>query len=153
MVRYEILPATEAHARELARTMRPADVAEVDASTGVSPLEALLASLVVSRDPMTGLADGRVVCMFGVSTPVVLSTHGYIWLLSSVEVDAHSRAFLRMSHAYVQRARLYYDQLENWVDARHVVAIRWLRWLGFTLYPAEPFGVRGLPFHRFDLGV
>jgi len=44
-----------------------------------------------------------------------------------------------------------YSHLENWVDARNTKAINWLRWLGFTVHDPVPFGVAGLPFHRFDM--
>ena len=37
------------------------------------------------------------------------------------------------------------------VDARNARAIRWLRWLGFRIHPAEAHGIQGLPFHRFEM--
>ena len=40
----------------------------------------------------------------------------------------------------------------NYVDARHTDAIRWLKWLGFTLHPATPYGPFDLPFHKFTMG-
>lgn len=43
--------------------------------------------------------------------------------------------------------------LTNYVDARNAVSIRWLRWLGFEIEPAAPFGIHGLPFHRFSMRV
>ena len=45
----------------------------------------------------------------------------------------------------------YYDRLENRVDARNVPAIRYLRWLGFTLWPVMPWGHAGLPFYPFTI--
>ena len=44
-----------------------------------------------------------------------------------------------------------YSLLINFVDARHGVAIRWLKWLGFKVFPAKPFGPDKLPFHRFEM--
>ena len=46
-----------------------------------------------------------------------------------------------------------YRVLTNYADARNTTAIRWLRWLGFNILPAIPFGLDGLPFHPFELGA
>ncbi|KKL18923.1 hypothetical protein LCGC14_2470690, partial [marine sediment metagenome] len=33
----------------------------------------------------------------------------------------------------------------------HIVAVRWLRWLGLEVLPALPLGVEQLPFHPFRM--
>jgi len=32
-----------------------------------------------------------------------------------------------------------------------VASIAWLRWLGFEVKDAEPYGWLGMPFHRFQM--
>ena len=44
-----------------------------------------------------------------------------------------------------------YTWLVNWVDDRNTCAIRWLKWMGFTIHEPEPYGVANLPFRRFDM--
>ena len=76
MTRYEIAPATEEHAREMAPVMRAADVREVWATSHSSPEEALLDSIRGSRVARAGLADGRVACMYGVGGCPSRATRG-----------------------------------------------------------------------------
>ncbi len=152
MPKYEIVPATEAHAVALAKVMAEADKQEVWAMGHSTPIQALQRALKVSRDAKTGLADGREVCMFGVVPPSLLSNIGVPWLLTAVELPQHGTKFLRESRATFDGWRREYEVLANYVDARHKTAIRWLDWLGFTIDVAEPFGVEKLPFHRFHVG-
>lgn len=150
---YAIVPATSEHAAELARHMRFADRAEVWASHRASPSQAVASSLQASRDAYAGLAGERVLCLFGVATATVLSSTGAPWMLAAPTLRLHSRAFLRGSRQIVNGWRAEYDELVNYVDARNARAIRWLRWLGFEIEAAQPFGPDQLPFHRFSTGV
>lgn len=151
MPRCEIVPATTAHAEALAPVLRQADVLEVWAAGRRRPLEALLLSAAASRDARAGLADGRVVCMFGVADVTFISDYHVPWLLGAEELPQHARAFLRLNREYMAGARILYPVLKNWVDARNAQSIRWLRWLGFTILPAKPYGVDQLPFHPFEM--
>ncbi len=149
--KYQVVPATEEHAAEMALVMRQADVDEVWASSHYEPLEALLASLRVSPDPRAGLADGRVVCMYGVGQQTLLSDWGAPWLLTAEELPDHARAFMRGNKLYVSEMRSRYRLLLNFADARNIMALRWLKWLGFNIAPAQPLGPENLPFHPFKM--
>ena len=149
--KFEIVAATEAHARQLARTMRQADVDEIWASGRLLPLEALMSSFVVSREPRAWLVDGFCVCMFGVAQHTFLSTRGVPWLLTGEGLEHNARRFMRGSREFVEEQMEKFDILVNQVDARHETAIRWLKWLGFTLEEAKPFGPDHMPFHRFTM--
>ncbi len=149
MTEYQVVPATEKHAQELSVTMRADDVREAWAAGHVSPLEALMISIETAPDARAGLADGRVVCIFGVSQWTVLGLAGIPWLLAAEEMPRHARHFLRANKAYIAEIRERYMTLANRVDARNKKAVLWLRWLGFKIDPALPFGFDQLPFHRF----
>ena len=75
---------------------------------------------------------------------------GVPWLLATEEVERHPVTFYRMSKSLFPLAVSGYERLVNWVDARNVLSLRWLVWLGFRMEPAVPFGVKGLGFHRMD---
>jgi GNAT superfamily N-acetyltransferase len=147
--RYQIIPASPAHAEALAPRMRAADVAEVYAAARHAPLEALTRSLAISTHAWCGIMDGEVACLFGVGMRSLLGGVGSPWMLGSDLIEQHGKAFLRRSRGVVAQMQAAYPELENWVDARNAVSIRWLRWLGFTLEPAAPFGPFDCPFHRF----
>lgn len=142
----EIRPATMADARTL--VLRRADREEIDALTGGDPQEALAESVARSSSAWAGLADGTLVCLFGV---VPAGVTGIPWLLGSEAVAAYGRPFLRRNRAYVRAMLAEFPVLTNVVDARNAVSIRWLRWLGFTLGTPTPMGVKGLPFIRFEM--
>lgn len=150
--RYNVVSATEAHAVEMAPAMKDADVQEVWASTHYNPEKVLLMSLRGSSDARAGLVDGRVMWMTGFGDLSLLSGQGVPWLLSTSEIESHVRFFLRETKAYLAEMRPRYTSLLNFVDARHTAALRWMTWLGFEMFPAQPFGVDQLPFHLFKIG-
>lgn len=150
MTAYAVAPATPEHCAYVAEHMRAADVAECWAGWRHTPAEAVTRSAAVSRDACyAGLADGVPLCVFGVGSATALSDLGSPWLLGTEDLPRHSRAFLRRNKAFVGHIRGEYSRLENYVDARNTLAIRWLKWLGFAVEEAAPFGAYQLPFHRF----
>ena len=56
--------------------------------------------------------------------------------------------FYRMSKIFIKWMRARFDYLENWVDARNFLSLRWLTWVGFKIGAAEPWGAFGMDFHR-----
>jgi hypothetical protein len=70
-------------------------------------------------------------------------------MLGSSDLDRAGIRIARLSCYYLDKMKERFSCLVNLVDARHEASIRWLRWCGFVVMPAEPAGVVGLPFHRF----
>jgi len=136
------LPATEDDARELALLLRAEDRAEVLA-LGREPVEGLLEGLRSAREAWTWRDDGRIICMAGIGPLTLIGYTGVPWLLGSDLVPAHRRAFMVETRRTVARWLTIFPMLSNVVDARYAAAIRWLRWLGFTIGEPFPLG-RGL---------
>lgn len=149
MTAYAIVPATIAHCAELAANMTPENAAEC-AALGHTPAQAVNYSYLVSREPMTMLADDRVLAIYGIMTPTILSTVASPWILAT-DVREHGMWFLRQSRRIVGEWRRQYKSLANYVDARHTVSVRWVRWMGYTLEEPQPFGPHGVPFMRFSM--
>lgn len=148
MDKYVMDPAVWEDAVDMAPRMRKAEVDEVWAAAHQTPLEALAASLEVSRDAQVWLVEGRPMALFGVGSWSVLNLNGIPWLLTAEGIEDHVRPFLRDCKQAVAAMREEYAILENYVDARNDKSVKWLRWMGFTIDPAKPFGVDQLPFHR-----
>ncbi|MCR4296521.1 MAG: hypothetical protein NUW21_13380 [Elusimicrobia bacterium] len=154
-MKVEILPATLDHALDLAPRLRAEDAAEVLASSGRSPFEALAFAVAYSDEASALLFDGEVACLYGVAAiresflgpPVAWS----IWLLGSDALRRHRRTFVRLSREVVAILRARYAVLFNFVDARYVAALRWAEWLGFEVGEPRPYGVAGLPFRLITL--
>jgi hypothetical protein len=144
-----IRPATENDALTL--VLRAADRAEVEALTGRNPREVLVESVRASSKAWAGLADGKLVCLFGVAPLTLTGITGLPWLLGSDDVCTYSRQFLRRNRAYVREMLADFPVLRNVVDARNAVSIRWLKWLGFRFGEPMPMGVQNLPFIPFQM--
>ena len=147
----EIRPATVEDA--LALVLRQADREEVEALTGRDAREALVESVVRSAAAWAGLANGELVCLFGVVPVSLVGVTGIPWLLGSDAVTRYGRPFLRRNRAYLREMLREFPVLRKVVDARNTVSIRWLEWLGFTLGTPQPMGVCGLPFIPFAMSA
>jgi hypothetical protein len=147
--------ATLEHARELARHMRAADAAEVFASGGYAPLEALEVAIAWSTrqhgGAWAGRIDGELAALFGIGRRTLLSRVGIPWLLTGPAVERYPVAFVRACRSVLATWAEDFDELEQFVDARYGEALRWAARLGFVVGPEEPFGPQHLPFRRIHL--
>lgn len=117
-----------------------------------SALEALRRKVAGSSYAVTVLnTDGQVVCMFGVAAVGFLSSDGCPWMYKSSHLAVHSRLFVRLSKRYLTAMLELYPWLSGRIDARDVMSIRWLEWLGFHVGRVQPADRDGLPFRPFNL--
>lgn len=141
---------------DAALPLRAADLLELQAvhGAGCDVQRILLRALAMTPDALAAVADGEVIALLGCAAGGTLMTpRGAPWLLGSDACRRHGRVFIQAGRAAVAQWLERFGALENWTDVRHVESHRWLRRLGFTLHPAQPYGVQGLPFHRFTRSV
>lgn len=152
MIRREIEFLTPAICADLAPRIREDDRAEVLASHGMTDMEKVLINARhLSHESWAWVVDGVPVAAFGVAPASYVHKHGQPWILSTDGIGGENASiFLRNSRIIVNYWRFQWDYLENYVDARNQRAIRWLKFLGFQLHEPAPYGVAGLPFHRFE---
>jgi hypothetical protein len=136
--------------KAVAAAMRQCDRDEIWASSHSLPRRALERGVATAVFARTGLVNDKPVCIFGVSPGSLLSGGGVPWMLATPGLLRAQRPFLRLSRPLVELMNDIFPQLVNYVDARNVDSVRWLRSLGFTVEPAAPHGVERLPFHRFS---
>lgn len=144
--------ATVEHIGLIADYCREADKQELWATAYVSPADAMSLGIKASGEmAFTGFINDIPVCMFGFVRRGLISSVGVPWMVSTSWLDQkdYAAAFLKPCKPVIRIALDTFPILENFVDARNKRAIRWLQWLGFTLFDPQPFGVLGLPFHRF----
>lgn len=132
---------------DAAWNMRAADAEECRAAGYRTTIEALAASLEVSELSFAAKDEaGRVLGIGGaVRTGTALAPCAYVWWLSTTWV--RPRQLLQAGARVVREALQRYGSLTAAVDARYAAAVRWLRWLGFTLSAPVPVPPFGLPFH------
>ena len=141
-------PATMVHAARI--NLRPGDAREI-AALGLTMEEAMRTSLAGALWAEAYLVDEEVAAIVGLSVGSLLGGVGVPWLLTGVPVDRHHKDFLRLTRAGVARMRREFAVLTNIVHAEYVEAIRWLRWLGFSVVAPVPVPPHGAPFCRFEM--
>ena len=110
--------------------LRKADLDEIKLLSGLPPDTAVAYSVAASERGFAVFCDGELCAVFGVSG-------GVIWLVGSDTISEHPIAFYRLSRPFFLNLRKGYKRLENFVDARNFLSLRWLKWLGFNV---QPFG-------------
>lgn len=151
MLNVQILPATQEHIEEILPNVRQADLQEFMAINGWDARRVLETGVRTSTFSVAGLANGKVVTIFGVAPKSMIGGSGIPWLVATDELEKYQFAFLRRCRNGVNAMLSVYPYLENYVDERNHVAKAWLSWLGFTLDAAASYGNDGLNFHRFHM--
>jgi hypothetical protein len=137
----------------LVENMRKHDIQEVNAATRMGIRNAVKTSVNLSSYSKTGLVNDELVCMWGVCPISLISGSGSPWMLGTDLINEKQRIFLRRSKPWLDDIRKDYRYLENFVDERNVMSIKWLKWLGFEMDEAEPYGIHGEPFHKFTMEI
>lgn len=135
----------------LATDMRPEDIAEVKAYSGLCPLMALSLAIVSSKKCFTIVNDKDEVCgMYGIVQDPMYHESAKIWMLASPKILLERSSFIRQCRSYIDAIQEDYKLLYNYVDERNTVHIRWLEWCGFRIINrCENFGAQGKPFLHF----
>lgn len=128
--------------------LRDVDNEECLAASGDIADMALLLSFRNSTKCWVGLVDNRPFCCFGVA-PSGIASLGIPWMLATDELKKAAREVATDSKLYIKKMLDEYSSLENWVDARNLTSIYWLKKCGFTIDAPEPYGVKNKLFHRF----
>lgn len=149
-VNVEIKKPTQADVDMLIANIRHDDRQELEASHG-DYKKAIQSSFDKSQYKWSVYADGQFVCLFGMHKLGVLSDTAIIWMLGTELIERHKGAFIRHSREYIQAMLNVSPVLTNHCDVRSSKTVRWLKLMGFTFFDAEPYGVKGYPFYRFEL--
>lgn len=138
----------------LAATMRQLDYDEVVAASGPGVVETLRRSLTYSTSAVAADLDGKLLALFGIAPVGMLSGTAAPWCLATPALETKAGMLTRVARGYFKAAQRDYPRLVNYVDARNLPSIAWLKIMGFTLPPEPvPFGWAQLPFYRFEMGA
>lgn len=150
MGKLRIDEVTVGHVSKLAADLREADKQEILASTGANPVKIITQSVLMSDKSFAVSVSGQLLYIIGVVKPSLLGFSGIPWLLGTNEIKNHKRDFLKSSYELLKAEQKELLSMHNYVDARNKDSIKWLRFMGFELEDAKPYGVMQKPFHRFS---
>lgn len=137
----------------LAQHLRTTDLAELAATHGaeLDVLRCLRTAVSASEQAWVAVTVwGEPVAVFGIAPVSLLGGIGCPWMLGTDAVDGYAREVVTLSRRHVAQWSRRYPLLFNYVDARNLRSIQWLRRTGFVIGQAEPYGLHGEPFHRFE---
>ena len=149
MAKADVIPFRLADIAAIEPLVRQADRDEITEALGIPMRIAMRDAVRHSAKASQIIVDGHVVAVFGDAPYSLLGGLGVPWLISTVHVERYPRAFLAVCKSEVAEMLTRHPELINYVDVRNTVAIRWLRWLGFTFDEPEPYGPNQMMFQRF----
>jgi hypothetical protein len=144
---FKVRPAIAKDIVPLARNIRPEDAREI-AVFGHTPAYGFGFGWELSDPAYTVTLEGRPVAMFGV-VPLSAPGHGIVWFLGTPDLEkpVNRIRFLRESSKWVDNLMEKYEKIINYVDARNVLHISWLKWLKFEFMDEKEFN--GVRFYGF----
>jgi len=129
------------HVDQLASNLRVHDHVELLRYRSIPVRDQIALCVENSVYARVALIDWHVAVMWGVVPWNVLGGVGSPWCLTSNTLNGHGRAFARMSRFFLKEVkRLCPGGLAVQVDAQYDEAVRWVKWLGFTLTPSRVNG-------------
>lgn len=138
-----VLPTERAHVFEIAQRMRIEEGVE---TVGLDKARIVADAVIKADYAFTAFVGNEIACMWGIHTQTILSDIAYMWLVTTPLVEKHQFVFARKSQIYLQGLKQHYRVIEGHVGAQFPRSIRWLKWLGFTVYPEHgnlrPFELR-----------
>lgn len=141
MIHVEILPTEFHHIRALCEDIRARE-AQVLTQIGDTPEHYVTSEVARSLRCWTGLADGKVVCIWGIQTVGPLSEDAYVWLVCSEHLGPYARTFLRHSREALETFRPFFKRVYGCVFNDFDKSTRWLEWLGFVVAAPDHRGLR-----------
>lgn len=132
--------------------IRDEDAAEIAAFDGGNVSDALLRETPdMDKNAFVWERQGQVHAIFGVNPVEDRDKVGVIWMLATNTFDDHFMAFAAACKVVVEEMIKDYEYVFNYVHADNIKSIKWLKWLGFDVRDAEPIGINGAEFHRFEM--
>lgn len=97
--------------------------------------ETIVRSIRNSSRTWAGLLDGRLVCMWGLIPPTLMSDTAYLWLITTKHLHGHEFLFIRHSQRAVKAMLEEFPEIVGHTLIENRRAIQWLRWLGAVFGP------------------
>ena len=135
----------------LIKNIRDEDQIEIVAAGGVSIEEVIGSMGHLIDQSYVWEVNGEVICLFGITPDETNEDVGIAWLLSTKGFNRYAFEFAgRCKDVFNPLAREF-KYIYNYIHEENKLSIKWLKWLGFDILPAEPIGNKGANFHKFEM--
>lgn len=106
--------------------------------------QTILRSLDNSTRIWAGLVDERLVAMWGLIPPTLMSDTAYLWLITTKHLQGHEFLFIRHSQRAVESMLEEFPEIVGHTLIANRSAQQWLRWLGAVF--GDPIADTVYPF-------
>jgi hypothetical protein len=132
----------------LSKIMRKEDIDEIMTSHGVKPLAGLLFSFSLKNSQVYTMIGTNKKCigMFGVSDCPFVKGYGVVWMLSSDDLLADARQFIKECRKWVDKLNDKYEVIYNWVHPENWKTLKWLQFCGFEPKLKHKYGIKDEEF-------
>ena len=86
--------------------------------------------VLVSSKLRAGVVDGKLICLWGLVPPTMLSDRAYLWMHTTDEAEKHEFLLVRHSQIEVRKMLEEYPRIVGQCELAATRSIRWLKWLG-----------------------
>lgn len=86
----------------------------------------------------SGVVDEKILCLWGLIPPTLLSDQAYLWLYTTPAAEEHQFVLVRRGQIEVKKMLEEYPKIVGHCEVGAARSIRWLKWLGATF--GEPEG-------------
>ena len=126
-MRLQVISATEGHGIALASRLSEETRRDLERGWCVAcPEIAIPAVIKNTPECWAVLADGDVMCVFGVNG-------GNVWFLNSYDFERIAFRFVRHCRKYLAQILETRDTIWNYVHEDNAKLIKWLEWCGFDI--------------------
>lgn len=102
--------------------------------------ETMQRAMMNSAQLWVGSQDEKILCVWGLIPPTMLSDRAYLWLRTTEHMNEHVFLFVRHSQRAVAELLKHYPLIVGHCLVDNTKAHRWLRWLGAEFsYPQGKF--------------
>lgn len=146
-----VVEASKEHIPALVAGMSPLVKTELQRRYPDMTLETIVErAFTMAAEAYVFIVNGDVVCAVGVNSPNVLSDTGLPWLIPHYKnVTKYKYQFLGGGKRWISYLSSKYAVLTNTVLSTNKRALKWLKWLGFSVGPI--IVIDGIKFHPYML--
>lgn len=77
-----------------------------------------------------GIANGELLCLWGLMPPSLLSDQAYLWLYIVRDISDYEFVFVRHSQRAIEEALRHFPTITGHCKVDAEQSIRWIKWLG-----------------------
>ncbi len=121
----------------LCQDLRNLTITDIEIAGDPNIAERLSAAVKDSIMSWCGLVDEQVVAIWGIYGTNLIAGEYALWMLTTNEADKHPLVLARHSKRILSSLLEMTPMIHGFVSCDYKRSIRWIKWLGFELGPAQ----------------